>query len=186
MPTKTKAIVKIYGQEYAIVSDDDREHIQKVANLVDDQMKDIAAKNKKLSTAMVAVLTALNLADEWLKEREKTELLEKELQSPDQMVVELQKETANLREALKERAFEIERLEKARSESEKEAEGFKRNEARLQEAIASWEKNSDEEQMKRRQLEEKMEDLKNKLVDREVKLIQARKELQEFMDAFEK
>lgn len=67
MANKNKVIVKILGQEYTLVSEDDREYMQKIANYVDDRMVEISKGNKKFSTAMTAVLTALNIADDYMK-----------------------------------------------------------------------------------------------------------------------
>src|SRR6056297_3230495 len=130
--TKNKAVVKIYGQEYAIVSDNDREHIQRVSNLVDDKMKEISEKNKKLSTAMVAVLTALNMAEEFYGEKEKLEEIK---QAPDQALEEKENEIAELNELLKERALEIEFIENAAEEKKKAFETMKKNEEHLKEVI---------------------------------------------------
>jgi len=183
--TKNKAVVKIYGQEYAIVSDNDREHIQRVSNLVDDKMKEISAKNKKLSTAMVAVLTALNMAEEFYGEKEKLEELEEMKQAPDQALEEKENEIAELNELLKERALEIEFIENAAEEKKKAFETMKKNEEHLKEVIVEREASIEEKEKENRILEGKIEELKNKLVESEVKLIQTRTELQEFMEAFE-
>ncbi|MCT4634018.1 MAG: cell division protein ZapA [Firmicutes bacterium] len=67
MANKNKVVVKILGQEYTLVSEDDREYMQKIANYVDDRMEDISKGNKKFSTAMTAVLTALNIADDFMR-----------------------------------------------------------------------------------------------------------------------
>ena len=44
-----------------------REHMQRISNIVDDKMRELYDNNKKMSTSMVAVLTALNMTDEYLK-----------------------------------------------------------------------------------------------------------------------
>lgn len=41
--------------------------MQRVANFVDDKMRETFSSNKKLSTSMIGVLTALNIADELYK-----------------------------------------------------------------------------------------------------------------------
>ncbi len=91
MTTKNKAIVKIYGQEYAIVSDKDREYIQRLSNYVDDKMREISGKNKKLSTAMVAVLAALNMSEELFGEKEKIDELEDTNMAPDKAIMGMEK-----------------------------------------------------------------------------------------------
>lgn len=184
--TKNKAIVKIYGQEYAIVSDKDREQIQRLSNYVDDMMREISGKNKKLSTAMVAVLTALNMSEELFGEKEKNNNLEETNQIPDKAINEKEDEIADLKGLLKERAIDIDRLENAVEEGKKVSGALKRKEEHLKETIASREKSIEEKDKENCNLEKKIDELKDKLVECEVKLIQSRKELTEFMDAFEK
>ncbi|MDN5352244.1 MAG: cell division protein ZapA [Clostridiales bacterium] len=82
MAQKNKVTVKIMDRDYTVVSDDSREHMQRVANYVDDRMKAIFDGNKKLSTSMTGVLTALNIADEYFKVLEEKEELEKRINSP--------------------------------------------------------------------------------------------------------
>ena len=69
-------------RDYTLVSDDSREHMQRVANYVDDKMRETYSSNKKLSTSMIGVLTALNVADELFKVLIEKEELEKRINSP--------------------------------------------------------------------------------------------------------
>ncbi len=82
MTQKNKVIVKIMDREYTLVSDDSREHMQKVANYVDDKMRETFDGNKKLSTSMIGVLTALNVADELHKALNEKDELERRINSP--------------------------------------------------------------------------------------------------------
>ena len=67
--SKNRVQVNIYGEEYTVRSDGDVEYIQKVAQYVDDQMRDIAEKMPNKSPGRVAVLAALNITDELLRLR---------------------------------------------------------------------------------------------------------------------
>ena len=82
MSDKNKVTVKIMDRDYTLVSEDSREHMQRVANFVDDKMRETFNGNKKLSTAMVGVLTALNIADELFKALSEKEELERRINSP--------------------------------------------------------------------------------------------------------
>ena len=64
---KRKIIVKIQGIDYTIVSQESDEYMQKVGLLVDKKMKEITDMAPHLSTALAAVLTAINLADDYCK-----------------------------------------------------------------------------------------------------------------------
>ncbi|GKS65215.1 hypothetical protein YTPLAS72_25190 [Nitrospira sp.] len=54
--------VEIYGQRYAIAGDGDDAYIRRLANFVDDQMKNLAEGMKTTTPSKLAVLTAINLA----------------------------------------------------------------------------------------------------------------------------
>ncbi len=82
MEKKNKVIVKIMDREYTLVSEDSREHMQSVANYVDDKMRETFESNRKLSTSMIGVLTALNIADEFYKVNSEKIELEKRINSP--------------------------------------------------------------------------------------------------------
>ncbi len=60
----SKVTVKIYGQEYTIAGKKSREHIIKVADYVNSKMHEIAGA-VNLPTSAIAVLSAVNAADEY-------------------------------------------------------------------------------------------------------------------------
>lgn len=64
---KTRSIVEIFGEKYTIVGYENPEHIYKVAAFVDQKMREIKQKNPNLDTRKLAVLTALNTANDLLK-----------------------------------------------------------------------------------------------------------------------
>ncbi len=83
MTVKNKVVVRILDQEYTIRSDESREFVQRVSNLIDDKMRAIYDRNKKFSTSWIAVLTALNVGDDYLKLEAEKEALLKRLDNPD-------------------------------------------------------------------------------------------------------
>ena len=66
---RNKTSVRIDGHEYVLAGDESEEYMHEVAIYVDRKMTEINASFENLSTSMVAVLAALNIADELLKER---------------------------------------------------------------------------------------------------------------------
>ncbi|MBE5039773.1 cell division protein ZapA [Ructibacterium gallinarum] len=62
-----KVEVKINNVEYTLLTNESEEYVQRVALLVNKRMAQIQEGNKQLSTAMTAVLTSINIADELLK-----------------------------------------------------------------------------------------------------------------------
>lgn len=77
-----KVTAKILGEDYTIRGHAPEGHIEKVARYVDERMREIAEAYPKLGTSRVAVLAAINMADELYKLREQyeqlTQLLEEE------------------------------------------------------------------------------------------------------------
>lgn len=67
----------IYGTEYPIKGDTDIEYIKKVASYVDQKMYEVERNTSAKSALKVAILAALNIADELFNERaEKKRLIE--------------------------------------------------------------------------------------------------------------
>jgi len=56
--------VTIYGQVYSLRSDENPSHLEDLAALVDTQMREVAERTRTADTAKIAVLAALNLADQ--------------------------------------------------------------------------------------------------------------------------
>lgn len=67
---KNKVTVEIYGETYPLKSEADLGRIVQVAVFLDERMKETASHNRRLPTTKVAVLTALNIADEFLRLQE--------------------------------------------------------------------------------------------------------------------
>jgi len=57
--------VVIYDQEYFMRGDLDQEYIQKLAQYLDTKMRSIAERTRTVDTLRVAMLAALNVADEY-------------------------------------------------------------------------------------------------------------------------
>ena len=60
-----KVQVRIFGQEYSVVGDKSSEQIQKISEYVDEKMHMISKVTGRNSTNGVAVLTAINVAEEY-------------------------------------------------------------------------------------------------------------------------
>ena len=61
--------VSIFGKDYTLRSDVGEEHIKKVAYFLDERMKMFAGQLTKKDPLKIAVLSALNIADELFRER---------------------------------------------------------------------------------------------------------------------
>lgn len=74
-----KVEVKINNIEYTLVTNEPEEYVQRVAVLVNKRMQQITENAPRLSTAMKSVLTAINIADEYLKNESVLENMRVEL-----------------------------------------------------------------------------------------------------------
>ena len=72
---KNRTTVGIYGQQYTIIGTESTSHIREVASIVDAKMREIRSNNPSLDTSKLAVLTAVNTVNEYLKLKEQYELL---------------------------------------------------------------------------------------------------------------
>ncbi|WP_462412442.1 cell division protein ZapA [Neobacillus sp. Marseille-QA0830] len=77
---KNRISVDIYGQQYIIMGSENPSHIRLVASLVNDKMREISSKNPNLEVNKLAVLTAVNAVNDYLKMKEELEQLKRELQ----------------------------------------------------------------------------------------------------------
>ena len=75
---KNRVTVTIAGQEYTLVATEDQGYVEKVAQHVDAQMKQVL-DGARISLVDGAVLTAVNIADEYFKEVEASENLRRQL-----------------------------------------------------------------------------------------------------------
>jgi cell division protein ZapA len=72
MMEKNATTVEIFGREYKIRGVADEQYIQKVAAYVDKKMKEVTQGSSLPSQDRLAILTALNIADELFQERKQS------------------------------------------------------------------------------------------------------------------
>ena len=75
---KNRVTVTIAEQEYTLVATEEEGYVEKVAQHVDAQMKQVL-DGARVSLVDGAVLTAVNIADEYFKEVEASENLRRQL-----------------------------------------------------------------------------------------------------------
>lgn len=77
---KTKTIVSIGGKEYTICGTDSAEYIHRVALKVNGKLDEMKRANPDLNNIQLAMLTALNIADDYMKMSDELEKIKKELE----------------------------------------------------------------------------------------------------------
>lgn len=74
---KNRLTVSIYGQSYTLVGNASPEYMRMLAGYVDETMHRIGQGNDRLDTMKIAVLSAVNIADEYFRLKEKYDELER-------------------------------------------------------------------------------------------------------------
>jgi len=79
---RPRVVLNIFGEEYPVRTSVPGEHLEKLARAVDRVMRETARAHPRLGTHRVAVLAAMNIADELVRLQEQydrlTALLEEE------------------------------------------------------------------------------------------------------------
>ena len=65
-----RTTVEIFGQRLGLRADGDEARLQELANFVDTRMREVADRSSSVDTVKIAILGALNIADELYEERE--------------------------------------------------------------------------------------------------------------------
>jgi cell division protein ZapA len=88
--------VEIFGQDYAVRGGDDPKYVEKLASFVDEQMKEVSRTSGAVDSLRIAVLAALNIADERFRLSEEADAASSRArvagESADQRVARLAKQ----------------------------------------------------------------------------------------------
>ncbi len=87
-PSQSHRVV-IYNQTYNLRSDHDSEYIQKLADHVDQHMNRIASATMTVDSLRVAILAALQIADELYQARNQIQQTEEEIAERSSKYAEL-------------------------------------------------------------------------------------------------
>ncbi len=71
--SRTATPVEIFGSVYYVRGDDDRQNLQELAKVVDKKMREVAEHLTTVDDAKIAILAALNLADEFFRYQKQQE-----------------------------------------------------------------------------------------------------------------
>ena len=130
---KTKMTITIAGKEYAIVSEDSAEHINRIEFTLNDKIARLSGESISLSTLMQITLAALNVTDDYLKA---SDALQGKNESIDQLTkqlrtIEIEKSIADasnlkLTDRNRNAESELARLRETLSQLEKENEALRK------------------------------------------------------------
>jgi len=71
--------VEIFGQRYPLRSEAPEGYVREVAGFVDRTMREVAERTGAVSALQVAVLAALHIAEEYIRDRRNSEEIRKRL-----------------------------------------------------------------------------------------------------------
>ena len=117
MAEKTSAEVVIGGKVYTLSGFESEEYLQKIASYINNKISEAEELDsfKHLTPDMRAILTELNIADDYFKAKKQAEIFEQDLQQKDQEMYELKHELIALR-------MKIEETEKKQQEAQHQKE----------------------------------------------------------------
>ncbi|WP_040211968.1 cell division protein ZapA [Clostridium polynesiense] len=183
--------VKINGLEYNLKGEENEEYLHKVAIYVDKKIRGILDNNKKLSVSSAAILTAVNIADEFFKYKEEYINLEKELKASKteekkfiHEIEELKKQIQRLeiyndelqsRTTTADAEREIEEKNKNIEELSGEIEAMKEAVSKYTEENKSLKAENKEMKFNNQSSKYKIMDLQNKLIENQIALAKERK-----------
>ena len=145
-----KVDVKIYGQTYTITGDKTQKEIEKIAGYVDDRMHLISKVMGRNGTSAIAVLTSINIAEEFFDEKDEMDRLK----------------TAN------------EQLERDTAHYIKLWEDAKKNYKQLREAMDKMQLDGQKEDKKFKDLKERCSEFENQIFDLQMENIQLKSQLE--------
>ncbi len=172
MTSKERVIVNINGQEFSVLGSESEEYIMSIAKIVDDNIKEIMKKNKKLSQTMAAILAAFNMADKYTK-------TQKELTELNENVVEPLKEFEQMKSNLNNINTKLQGLKDECNSYKDELLQSKREIENLNKTIRQYEQDLKTKDVELDRANKSVDDLQNKLFEDQVEMVQLRKELRE-------
>ncbi|MBA1335783.1 MAG: hypothetical protein HPY66_1410 [Firmicutes bacterium] len=175
---RVKVTVNIMGNEYTMVGYDSEEHIQSVAMYVDKKMRELHKKNGMLNNLMVAILTSLNIADEYFKLQQELEVIKKEAKKPGKELEDSRYQLRKAKEEISRLNGEVEDLKQQLANSQEEASNIYNEWLKAQKEVKDMAERVEF-------IEEQNKDLENMISRMKSEERRLREELDEFLRTFD-
>lgn len=94
--------VTMVGQKFRVRSDADEVYVQSLANYVDKKIAEISRQTRAVTTRQVALLAALDIADEYFRARERSHDFRREVRRRSLRLLEMLENSAQSSETSKE------------------------------------------------------------------------------------
>ncbi len=201
MEERNRVQVKIYGQEFTISGELPRGHIIKVAGHVDRSMHKLAKDLPSCPVSSLAVLAAVNCADEYYRAIEsmddlkaKNQQLEKDAQHYVQLWDEAKKSfiqykedaqsaiesREKLQQAYNEKEVECQELKNRLRELEQKAQSLQNRNEEITKRLAAKEEEKDSSSSIIKELEIKCREMESSFFDLQMENIQLKSELDRY------
>lgn len=86
---KKRFHIKLLGQELSVLSDSGDDHVAKVVKYVNDTLEEVRRSSNNFNSLNIAILTALNIADEYLKSKAVEESKYSQLENRSERLIDL-------------------------------------------------------------------------------------------------
>ena len=80
--------VKVFNQSFSVKSEEDEAYVRQVASYVDQKIREVGERSPSISSLNVALLTAMNIADDLLKTGREREAKNKKLAKQVKSLIE--------------------------------------------------------------------------------------------------
>lgn len=118
MSAKKNTEVLIGGKKYTISGYEEEEYLQRVASYINSKLKEFDEIDgfRKLPADMKAILTEVNIADDYFKAKEQIDKLESDCETKDQDIFKFKHDLINLQVENEELKKRIESLDEEKKE----------------------------------------------------------------------
>ncbi|MBI5299116.1 MAG: cell division protein ZapA [Deltaproteobacteria bacterium] len=86
---KKQIEIKVMGQKFMVRSESSEEYINAVADFVDQKITEIVKGSKSVASLNVAILAAMNIADEFMKYKDQKDKQVSKVEEKIKTVIEL-------------------------------------------------------------------------------------------------
>lgn len=86
---QTTLKVELLGQQFTLRGEEDTGHLERVADFVKRKLGDVGAGTRSVGPTKVALLTALNIADDYIKAMDESTELKREVETRSRTLLEL-------------------------------------------------------------------------------------------------
>lgn len=171
-----KVCIKINGHEYNMCGSETKDHMLRIGSFVDEKMQEVMRSNHRLSTAMAAVLTSLNIANELFKKKDELDSIASRIKVPFEDIEAAHTVVEKMGESLDEKQQTIEKLETEISSYDEKLKQYQLEVQQLQQAKQQLQDELQEKEKKVMEAEEIVTDFQNRLYQLQMKVVHLEKE----------